>query len=58
MMKAIPTQGICLTCHGDKQTMSEDLLSTLQQTYPNDLATDYQVGQIRGAFSVTQTIDN
>jgi len=47
-----------LTCHGDKQTMSEDLLSTLQQTYPNDLATDYQVGQIRGAFSVTQTIDN
>lgn len=58
MMKAIPTQGICLSCHGDKLTMSEELTATLEQIYPNDLATDYKVGQIRGAFSVTQAIKN
>ncbi len=58
MMRAIPTQGLCLSCHGDKQTMSEDLVNALEKTYPNDLATGYQVGQIRGAFSVEQTLAN
>ena len=58
MMRAIPTQGFCLSCHGDKQTMSKELAETLKQFYPHDLATGYQAGQIRGAFSVTQTIEN
>ena len=58
MMRAIPTQGLCLSCHGDKQTMSNELVSILEEAYPNDQATDYQVGQIRGAFSVTQNIEN
>ena len=58
MMRAIPTQGICLTCHGDKQTMSEELISTLDKAYPNDQATGFNVGQIRGAFSVSQKIEN
>lgn len=58
LMRAIPTQGLCLTCHGDKQTMSEGLVNALQENYPNDLATGYQLGQIRGAFSVIQIINN
>jgi len=58
MMRAIPTQGLCLTCHGDKQTMGEDLANALEESYPNDLATGFQAGQIRGAFSVKQTIEH
>ncbi len=58
LMRAIPTQGLCLVCHGDKQTMSEDLVKAIELTYPHDKATGYQVGDIRGAFSVTQIIEN
>ena len=58
LMRAIPVQGLCLTCHGDMQTMNKDLVNTLKESYPNDLATGYQVGELRGAFSITQTIEN
>lgn len=57
MMRAIPTQGVCLTCHGDTNDMSDELTLALKQAYPNDLATGYQAGQIRGAFSVSQSIN-
>lgn len=55
-MRAIPVQPVCLSCHGDKQTMSKELIDALHQHYPNDSATGFNVGQIRGAFSVIQTI--
>lgn len=58
MMRAIPMQPVCLSCHGDKKTMSKDLISALEQNYPNDLATGFSVNEIRGAFSVSQTISN
>lgn len=58
MMRAIPMQAICLSCHGDKQTMRKELVSALEQDYPNDLATGFSVGEIRGAFSVSKTISN
>ena len=58
LMRAIPTQGLCLACHGDPNTMDKSLSEKLNKFYPNDLATGYQVGEIRGAFSVTQTIEH
>jgi len=58
MMRAIPMQAVCLTCHGDTQAMSEDLMTSLQKDYPNDLATEYSIDDIRGAFSVSQTFSN
>ena len=58
MMRAIPMQPVCLNCHGDKQTMNKDFISALDQDYPNDLATGFSIGEIRGAFSVSQTISN
>ncbi|MFK7793858.1 MAG: DUF3365 domain-containing protein [Gammaproteobacteria bacterium] len=58
MMRAIPMQPACLSCHGDKQIMSKDLIGALKKDYPNDLATGFSVGEIRGAFSVSQTISN
>ncbi len=53
-MKAIPTGGVCLTCHGSK--IAPPIQETLQQLYPNDAATGYSKGQIRGAFSFSKTL--
>lgn len=50
MMKAIPTQGLCLSCHG--QELSADVESILKEKYPEDKALGYQEGDIRGAFSL------
>lgn len=39
----------CLHCHG--AAISEPIKQKLAELYPNDKATGYQAGQIRGAFS-------
>ena len=49
-MKAIPTQGLCLACHGKP---TGDVAATLAQDYPHDQATGYEAGDVRGAFHVT-----
>ena len=54
-MKAIPTQGICLSCHGDK--LSPDVAAKLRELYPKDQATGFKMGDIRGAFSITRNIN-
>lgn len=53
-MKAIPTGGICLTCHGD--SINESIKLKLSEYYPRDKATGYKAGDIRGAFSFRQTV--
>jgi len=50
-MKAIPTAAVCLTCHGE--TLSTGVLESLAAAYPHDQARGYQIGDIRGAFSIT-----
>lgn len=65
-MKAIPTKGICLECHGstDSHSVAEDtdyideaVQEKLKELYPNDNATDFKVGDLRGAFSITDNLD-
>jgi hypothetical protein len=51
-MKAIPTAEVCLTCHG--AAVPAPVTEKLHQLYPQDQATGYQLGQIRGAFSFKQ----
>ena len=51
-MKAIPTKGLCLTCHGD--AIPESVKTTLIELYPEDKATGFKAGDIRGAFTVFQ----
>ncbi len=53
-MKAIPTKPLCLTCHGDN--LGEEVQATLNELYPDDNATGFKVGDIRGAFSIVQPI--
>ena len=55
-MKALPTQPLCLSCHGPVDQLAPGVRSVLGQLYPDDLATGYSVGQIRGAISVRRSI--
>ena len=50
--KPIVTGEICLKCHGDPSTFPTALKEKLQTLYPDDLATGYKTGEIRGAFRV------
>lgn len=50
-MKAIPTGPQCVLCHGEN--IAADLRETIQRLYPEDRATGFAPGELRGAFSVT-----
>lgn len=52
MMKAIGTEAVCLTCHGEK--IDAGLQAEINRLYPTDQATGFQQGDIRGAFSVVK----
>jgi hypothetical protein len=53
-MKAIPTGAICLQCHGE--TLATPVAEKLAELYPEDNATGYSQGDIRGAFVVKITM--
>jgi len=53
-MKAIPTAGVCLVCHGEN--IAPNIQAKLGESYPNDKATGFKAGDLRGAFSVTETL--
>jgi len=50
-MKAIPTAPLCLQCHGS--AITPDVEARLNELYPQDQATGFETGDIRGAFVVT-----
>ena len=53
-MKAIPTGGVCLTCHGE--SVSGALADKIAQLYPNDQATGFKLGELRGAFTLRKKL--
>lgn len=55
-VKALPVQPLCLQCHGPADQLSPAVKSVLGKLYPNDQATGYSVGQIRGAISVRKLL--
>lgn len=54
-MKAIPTNEVCLKCHGDNIT--PEVAATLNELYPTDQATGFKLGDLRGAFTIVQPLD-
>lgn len=54
-MKPIPTAGLCVTCHGGD--VSEEITTKVKSLYPNDQATGFKVGDIRGAFTLQKRIN-
>lgn len=55
-LKPIIVQAPCLGCHGSSEQISTDVITILQKKYPNDKATDYQLGDLRGAVSIQKTL--
>jgi hypothetical protein len=55
-MKAIPTVPLCLACHGEH--VDSITRTRLEKLYPDDQALGYKAGDIRGAFSISQPLDN
>ncbi len=53
-MKAIPTAAICLKCHG--RHIAPAIENEIHKLYPDDLATGFKLGDIRGAFTITEPI--
>lgn len=43
---------VCLQCHGEPGKLAPGVAEALQELYPNDRATGYAVGDLRGAISV------
>ncbi len=54
-MKAIPTGEPCLACHGS--SITPEVVAALDQAYPEDRARGYAVGDVRGAVSLSKTIE-
>jgi hypothetical protein len=43
---------MCLTCHGEKAKIPPAVRAVLAREYPDDHATGFSVGDVRGAVSV------
>lgn len=52
---AIPTQTLCLACHGKPEEMSAAVKARLSELYPDDKAVGYSRGEIRGALSIKRS---
>jgi len=48
--KPILADPICLNCHGDASQFPVELRNKLNELYPEDQATGYKLGDLRGAF--------
>lgn len=50
VLKPIAIDGVCLSCHGDPSQISEPVKAVLGSKYPEDKATGYKAGDLRGAL--------
>ncbi len=58
-MKPIFIAGpVCLQCHGARDKLAPDVADALKELYPNDQATGYAIGDLRGAISVKIPIES
>jgi hypothetical protein len=49
-MRAIPLQPPCVLCHG--KAIAPDVAAAIERHYPNDAATGFEPGELRGAVTV------
>ena len=55
-MKAMPTGEVCLTCHGSN--IKPNLRTRINELYPEDKAYGFEIGDIRGAFTIQIPLSN
>lgn len=54
--KALPTQAMCLNCHGAPDKLSPEVKAKLAAEYPDDKAVGYSVGMLRGILSMKKPL--
>jgi hypothetical protein len=54
-MRALPTQGLCLGCHGPVEQLAPGVAERLKALYPDDRAVGYSLGQLRGAMTLRRS---
>ena len=54
-MKAIPTGAVCLRCHGSEQ-VKPPVAERLSELYPEDQARGFNIGDLRGAFTIREQL--
>ncbi len=55
-MRAQLVEPVCLVCHGTQ--LSAGVHQALEEYYPDDTATGYSLGQVRGAISLSLPMDS
>lgn len=55
-IKALPVGDVCLKCHGPAEALDPALKARLGESYPQDRATGYAKGEIRGALTVKRPL--
>lgn len=52
LLRPVRVQEGCLACHGPAEGIAPEVRAVLAERYPEDQATGYAVGELRGAVSV------
>lgn len=55
-LRALPTQDLCVQCHGAPERLSSAVRAKLATLYPDDKAVGYTPGQIRGAVTIRKPL--
>ena len=55
-MKPLVTIPLCMNCHGPNENIPSEIKAILKEKYPDDKATGFLAGDIRGAISVKMTL--
>lgn len=55
-MKALPTQDLCLNCHGTSDRLDPAVQTKLKELYPEDRAVGYGPAEIRGAITIKKAL--
>lgn len=55
-MKALPTQDLCLNCHGTPDRLAPKVAEKLKELYPDDKAVGYGPAEIRGAITAKKPL--
>ncbi|MBN2227562.1 MAG: DUF3365 domain-containing protein [candidate division Zixibacteria bacterium] len=50
--RPIRVGALCLNCHGGKEQLAPDVAAKIAELYPDDMATGYRVGDLRGIVAV------
>ena len=55
-IKALPTQELCLKCHGTSERVSPSVKAKIDELYPDDKAVGYGFDVVRGAITIKKPL--